>query len=104
MCGLMWRKSRDNVAVGEFDESSGHLDAGRARANQDEGQQALAYLRVRHGFRLFEGEQHAAPDRGGVVDRFEARGQSRPIIVAEIGVLRTGRQDQIIIALVGPKA
>ena len=79
--------------MGEFGESSGHLDAGRPGANQDKGQQALTYLRVCHGFRLFEGEQQLAPDRGSVVDRLEARGKSRPIIMAEIGVLRPGRED-----------
>jgi hypothetical protein len=41
--------------VREFGERSGHLHAGRPGADQDKGQQALAYRRVRHGFRLFEG-------------------------------------------------
>ena len=90
--------------VGEFDERSGHLDAGRPGADQDKGQQAPAYLGVRHVFCFFEGEQHAAADQCGVVDRFEARGQSRPVVMAEIGVLRPGREDQIIVALVRPKA
>ncbi len=102
--GIDVAKVAGQCRVGEFDERSGHLDAGRAGADQDKGQQALAYLGIRHGFRLFEGEQHAAADRCGVVDRFEARGQPRPVIMAEIGVLRPGRQDQIIVALVRPKA
>ena len=90
--------------VGQFGKRSGHLDAGWPGADQDKGQQALAYLGIRHGFRLFEGEQKAAADQCGVVDRFEARRQSRPIIMAEIGVLRAGRQDQVVIAAGGAKA
>ena len=90
--------------MGELDERSGHLDAGRAGADQDKRQQALADLGVRHVFSLFEGEQNAAADQGGVVDRFEPWRQPRPVIVAEIGVLRSGRQDQVIVALVRPKA
>jgi hypothetical protein len=90
--------------MGEFGERSGHLDAGRPGTDQHKGKEALAYCRVRHGLGLFEGEQHAAADQGGVIDRFEAGRQSPPVTVAEIGVLRPARQDQIIVALGCPKA
>jgi len=89
--------------VRQLGERAGHLDAGRPGADQDKGQQALAYRRVCHGLGLFKGEQYAAADQGCVVDRFEAGRQCRPVIVAEIGVLRSGRQDQIAVALGCPK-
>ena len=89
--------------VGELGECSGHLDAGRPGADQDKGQQPPAYRRVGTRFRLFEGEQQAAADQRRVVDRFEARRQPRPVVMAEIGVLRPGRQHQVIVALGCPK-
>jgi hypothetical protein len=90
--------------VRQLGERAGHLDAGRSGADQDKGQEALAYCPVRHGLGLFKGEQYAAADQGRIVNRFEAGRQCRPVIVAEIGVLRSGRQDQMIVALGCPKA
>ena len=48
--------------VREFGQRAGHFDPGRPGADEDEGQQALAYHRIRRGFRLLEGEKHAAAD------------------------------------------
>jgi len=40
--GLDVTKVAGQCRMGEFDERSGHLDAGRASADQDKGQQAPA--------------------------------------------------------------
>jgi hypothetical protein len=41
--------------------------------------------------------QKFRPNRGRVVDRLQAWGERRELIVAEIALLRTGGQDQVII-------
>ena len=70
--------------VGELGQGSGHLDAGRAGPDQNKSQQPVAQSLGPSLFGPFEGKQHAAPDQGGVVDRFEAGRQPRPVDVAEI--------------------
>ena len=44
-----------------------------------------------------EGEQDAAAQIGGVVDRLETRRERRPVVVTEIGVPRAGREHQIVV-------
>ena len=51
---------------------------------------------VRLALRPLEGEQNAAPDGGRVFERLQARRERLPIIMAEIGVSRAGRQHQRI--------
>ena len=58
--------------------------------------QAAALGRIRLGLRFFERQQDAPAQVGRVVDRLEPRRVGGPIVMAEIGVLRAGRDDQII--------
>jgi hypothetical protein len=67
MCGLMWRKSRDNVACASSASAPAISTPVGPAPTRTKVKRALAYCRVRHGFRLFEGEQHAAADQGGIV-------------------------------------
>ena len=82
-------------AVGQLGDRARHLDAGRAAADDDEVQQPRALGRVGLGLGLLEGEQDAAADVGRVVDGLQAGRERRPVVVAEIGVLRAGREDQL---------
>ena len=51
---------------------------------------------VRLALRPLEGEQDAAPDGGRVFERFQARRERLPVVMAERGVPRAGRQHQRI--------
>ena len=83
-------------AIRQLRDGAGHFDAGRAAADDHEIQQPRALGRIGLGFGLFEGEQDAAADISRVVDRLQAGRERRPVVVTEIGVLRAGREDQIV--------
>ncbi len=83
--------------VGELGDGAGGFDAGRAAADDDEGGEARAFGRVGFEFGVFEGEQDALALFGGVFERFEARREFFPIVVAEIGVARAGGDDEKIV-------
>ena len=89
--------------VGKLCERSRHLDTRRPGADQYKGQEALAHHQVGHTFGFFEGEQQVPPYQRRIVDRLEAGRQSRPIVVAVIGILGAGCQHQVFVALVGSK-
>ena len=76
--GSMVRKSAGERALGELGDGAGHLDAGRAAADDDEGQQARALGGVGLGLGALEGEQDAAAQLGRVVDRLQARARRPP--------------------------
>ena len=95
--GWMLRKSSTQRLPRDFGERAGQFDAGRPAADDDERQQAL--LRVGIGLALggLEGQQHPPPDLQRIVERLEARRPRRPFGMAEIGVRRAGRDDQIVV-------
>ena len=83
-------------AVRQLRDGAGHLDAGRAAADDDEIQQPRALGGIGLGLGLLEGEQDAAAHVGRVVDGLEAGRGRGPVVMAEIGVLRAGREDQVV--------
>ena len=58
--GSMRRKSRGQRLAGDFRDRAGHLDAGRAAADDHEGQQPRALGLVVRELGLLEREQDAA--------------------------------------------
>ena len=82
--------------LGELGDRAGHLDAGRARADDDEVEQPTALFLVRFALRLLEGEKDAPPNVSRIVDALQPRGVFAPFVVAEIGVLRAGRDDELV--------
>ena len=81
----------------DLGDGARHLDAGRAAADDDEGQEAALLGLIGRKLGLLEREQNAAPDARRVFDALEAGRELRPLVVAEIGVRRAGRDDQIVI-------
>ena len=79
----------------DLGERAGELDAGRAAADDDEGQPLAAVLRIALGHLV--GEQHAAADLERVLDALEARGERRPLLVAEVGVGRARGEDEVVV-------
>ena len=93
----MWRKSRDDRLARQLDDGAGELDAGRPAADDDEGEQLAAQLRVLADLGLLEGRQDAGADLGGVADRLQAGRRLLPFVMAEIGVPGAGGDDQIVV-------
>ena len=57
---------------GELAQLARHLDPGRAAADDDEGHEPPALLRVRLGLGQLEGAEDLAPQGQGVVERLHA--------------------------------
>ena len=89
--------AREDVA-GDLGEGAGHLDSGRAAADDDEREPGPAPLGVVLALGRLEREQHAAADGRGVLDRLEPGRDRGPLVVAEIGVGRAGGDDQVVVA------
>lgn len=83
-------------AFGKLRDGAGYLHPRRAAADDDEVQKPRAFGRIGLGLRLLERKQDAAPEICRVVDRLEARRRGLPFVVTEIGVLRAGRDDEIV--------
>src|SRR5262245_42211230 len=84
-------------AVGEFGDGAGHLDAGGAGADDNEGEEASSGVCILLQFSALEGEEDAFAELGGVLERFEAGGEPLPRIIAEIGVAGAGGEDEIVV-------
>jgi hypothetical protein len=72
--------------VGDLAQRAGQLHPGRASAHHHEGHPLLPTLDVRLAFGGFERDEDPSPDADGVVDRLEARGVRRPVVMPEVGV------------------
>ena len=81
----------------QLGDGAGHLDAGGAAADHDEGEQASPLVGVVCCLGMLEGGEDAAADAGGVVDLLEAGRDTLPVVVAEIGMPRAGRQHEIVV-------
>ena len=84
-------------AIGQLGDRAGHLDAGRAAADDHEIQKPRPLGRIGFGLGLFEGEQDAAADVGRVVDGLQPRSAGGPFAVTEVGVPRAGRENQDVV-------
>ena len=81
----------------QLGDGAGHLDAGRAAADHDEGEEAAAGLVALGRLGVLERRQDAAADVRGVVDLLQAGRHALPFVVAEIGVPRAGREHQRVV-------
>ena len=81
----------------ELGDGAREFDAGRAGADNHEGQQRRASQRIGLALGAFEGDQDAAPQRGGVLECFQAGRERLPFVMAEIGVTRAGGENQRVI-------
>ena len=86
----------------DLGERSRHLDSGRPAADDDEGQPLPPCPVVFLALRLLERDERAAPYFERVLDRLEPRRVRLPVAVAEVRVRRAGREDQEVVAELGP--
>ena len=84
--------------VSEVGDGTGELDARGAPADDHEGEPRGAQGCVAFSLGALEGKQDAAPDRGRILERFQSRGEGLPLVVAEIGVARAGREHERVVA------
>ena len=97
LVGVDVAKVRRQRVLGEVGDGSRHFDAGRAGADDDEGQQRRAPRRIGLALGALEGDEDAPPQRGGILQRFQARRERLPFVVAEIGVAGAGGEHQRVI-------
>jgi hypothetical protein len=94
--GLIARKSAAGAFLAKLGDCAGHFDAGRARSDDDEIEQAAMLFRVHFRLRLLEGEQNTPAQIGRIVDALQARRVFLPFVVAEIGVCCAGWDDELV--------
>ena len=83
--------------AGDLAERPGELDAGRPAADEDEGHPRPAPLGVGLALGGLEGDEDPPADLGRVLDGLEARRDGRPVVVAEVGVVGAGRDDERVV-------
>lgn len=81
----------------QLSECSCQLHAGRATANQHEGKKSTDGRRLGLHFCSFEGMEDSVPNASRVSHALEAECKARPVMVAEIVVLRAGGNNQVIV-------
>ena len=93
----MRRKSHRQALARDLGNCAGHLDSGRAAADDREGEEAVAFGRVGGKLRALEGDEDAPPDAGRVLDALEAGRDLGPFVVAEVGVGRARGEHEIVV-------
>ena len=83
--------------VRQLGDLASHLDTGRARADDDEGEQPVAVLGVDRRLGELEGAEDAAAQLEGVVDVLHARRVAGEVVVAEVGLPGAGGDDQAVV-------
>ena len=74
----------------------GQLHSRRSTADDDKGQQGVAFTGGARPFGGFKGEQESPPHLERVLDALEARRMLLPFRVSEVGVSRPGGQHEIV--------
>src|SRR5581483_8149327 len=78
----------------ELPDLSGHLDAGRAGADHDEGQPGAPPSLVLLDLCRLEGAEDPRPQVECARERLQLRRNGRPVVVAEVRVRRTAGDDE----------
>ena len=81
----------------DLGERAGELDAGRAAADDDEGEPGGALAPDRFALGVLEGGEDARADLERVVERLQAGRVRRPFVVAEVVVRGARGDDQVVV-------
>ncbi len=81
----------------QLGNSAGEFDPGRAGADNHKSQQGITPLRIGLALGALERHQNAPPQRGGVLECFQAGRERLPFVMAEIRVTRAGGENQRVI-------
>ena len=85
------------AAHGQLPHLAGELDAGGPGADDDDRQPLRPLGRVRRHLGHLEGAEDAPAQLHGVVDRLHPRGVPSELVVAEVGLLAAGGDDQAVV-------
>src|SRR5215207_442605 len=88
-------------AVRQLGDLAGHLDAGRAGTDHDEGHQPVDLGLVGGELGELEGAEDAATQLQGVIDALHTGGELGEPVVAEVGLAGAGRDDQLVVGVHG---
>ena len=80
----------------DFGERAGKLHARRSAPDDDKRQQAALFAGAGGALRRLERKQDPLPHLQRIVERLQSGRRCRPIVVAEVGVRRSSRKNQIV--------
>src|SRR6476620_4149686 len=83
-------------AVGKLGNGACHLDTGRTATHNDKSQKPAPLILIDGRLGALESEKDPPANFRRIVDLLEARREFLPLVMAEIGMACTGRNDQII--------
>src|SRR5271168_2279071 len=83
--------------MADFSQRSCKFHAGGSTAYYNKVKWGGDCSRGHLAFGQFKGQQHAAANFEGILNRLEAGGERFPVLVTEVGVTGSGRDDQIIV-------
>ena len=95
--GSMWRKSWRTVSLAISPSAPASSTPVGPPPTMTKFSQARALRRVGLALGALEGQQQAAADLGGVLDRLQAGSELLPLVVAEIVVRGAGGDDQRVV-------
>ena len=81
----------------DFRERPCELDAGRASTDDDEREQFVTTPGILFALGAFERDQDAPPDGDRVFQRLQPWRVRLPVVVTEVRVTRSGRDDQPVV-------
>src|SRR5205085_11540978 len=82
--------------LGDLAHGAGHLDTGRAAADDDEAQPRMTFRLDGRTLGALECADDARADVERVGERLQSRRVTLPLVVAEVAVRRPGGDDQVI--------
>ena len=97
LAGVDVAEVRRQRVLRQFRDGAGEFDAGGAGADDDEGQECCPTLRIALALGALEGHQDSPPQRGGILQRLEARRERLPFVMAEISVASAGGEHERVV-------
>src|SRR5262249_40508672 len=81
----------------DLGDGAGHLHAGWPPADDDEGEQRLAFDRIRLALRSLESAEYTAANLERVLKPLEPGSEHLPLVVADIAMSGAGADQQVIV-------
>ena len=87
--------------AGDFGESAGEFEAGGAGTNDDESEPGAGFGGIGGTFGALEGIEKFVADGGGFFESLEAGSSFAPGVIAVVGSLRAGGDDESVVGIFG---
>ena len=86
-----------HIKLGDVADGSGELNAGGAATDDNKVERRMPALLLHLALGQLESEKDATADLGGVLDGLKAGGERSPLVLAEIGMCRSGGDDEVVV-------